>query len=160
MSDTIRLLECRICNTVEELPAYGGPTQYDDTLEYAAARHRHPEGENGQLYVGIPAAAWRQPSERTKILELLRDKSGKGLGDDFYNVSNTLREDALACFTAHRRPTLCIDYRDDSKRLLPDTAALRKEAGLAKPKDLPATRFLCDFCPVQSTVSTARDKAA
>lgn len=55
----------------------------------------------------------------------------------------------MKCFQKHLRPKgQCPDYGSAAKRLLPDTKALRKEAGL--PETGGPKTFLCQFCPVHA----------
>jgi hypothetical protein len=56
----------------------------------------------------------------------------------------------MICYSQHLRPKgACPDFNAESKRLMPDTKAERKEAGLDPKRGLPIIH-LCSFCPVRS----------
>jgi hypothetical protein len=76
------------------------------------------------------------------ILKGLKER-WTGFHPEFYATKDTYREDALRCYKAHRRPkgTDCVDWRADTKRLTPEGWRGREV-------------YLCDFCPVFSTVMT------
>lgn len=153
MSDKIRLLICKTCPSVQELPFYEGPPQYDEWLNRYVADH--PQ-HIGQLAV-VKQSDWQQLEVREAILSEIRDKfklpgQGEGLGNTFYDLKSTFTDDAFQCWRGFNRttdPAHC-DYRKDSKRLLSPTRLDRKEAGL-DPSARPNT-YLCDFCPVHSLV--------
>lgn len=162
----IRLLYCRTCNTVEELPAYDGPEPYnpkfDPLLEISVQKHQYPSGlpHMGDLFVvdiDVYVKAKRE------ILKQIKGGS-KGLGEldeSYYDTRSTFHEDAMKCFQQHLRPKgQCPDYMSDSKILLPDTKAERKELGFTAPKDLGGPKVkLCQFCPVHVyNVTKAREE--
>ncbi len=149
---------CQSCGTVEELPMYDGPPQNDEWLNIKTKEHHTVSGE---AHIGglatVAATDWNNPAVRDEISKKLSTKfamPGKaaGLGQSFYDLKSSYLEDAMTCWRGFGRttdPSHC-SYRSESKRLLPDTSAERKDLGLS-PKDRPNT-FLCDFCPVQSIV--------
>lgn len=149
----LRILFCLDCGTLDEVPNFDGPPEYDDLLEYAASKHETPSGlrHRGQLFT-VEENVWRNDEARRGIVNQLREGS-KGVAEiepSFYNVRDTFKEDAMACYKAHRRPKEdCADWRSERKRLLPDTKAERKDAGLSLRPVGPA-RYLCDFCPVRA----------
>lgn len=162
MSDKIRLLICQTCGSVEELPMYDGPPQYDTWLNEKTAQHRTAGGDShiGGLAT-VATTDWGNPTVRDEISKKLATQfampgQAAGLGQTFYDLKSTYLEDAMSCWRGFGRttdPSHCA-YRSESKRLLPDTKADRKDAGL-DPKDRPNT-FLCDFCPVHSIVLQKR----
>ena len=166
MSDKIRLLICQTCTTVEELPMYEGDPKYDEWLNTKTAGHKTASGTPhiGGLAV-INTANWSNPTYRQGIISEIGKRfalpgKGTGYGQSFYDTKNNFLADAMACWKGFNRttdPAHC-DYRSDSKRLLPDTKAERKEAGLDT-KTRPNT-FLCDFCPVHSLVLQKRREKA
>lgn len=118
----------------------------DPLLMNIVARHGHPIVEVGgsepemQLLV-VAEKDWANKHTRDEILSNLKQKHS-GFDPAFYDHKNTFQEDALKCFSRHSRPKDgCIDWHDDSKRLTPGNW---KKAHV----------FLCDFCPVASTVTT------
>lgn len=157
----VRVLKCTDCQSLEELPDYDGPPEYDQALIYALSRHRFPNDEEhrGRLFV-VPARAWGLPNLRRSIIEQIKGGSpGLAAFDKhYYDVQDTLRADALACFAAHRRPADdCPDYRSAAKLLVPDTRAERKDLGLPKPgPGASPVSYLCSFCPVDSMMAAKR----
>ncbi|MEV4454425.1 hypothetical protein [Microbispora sp. NPDC049633] len=145
----VRLVVCRTCKSVEEIPDFQGPIEYDDLLDVVASRHEyalnHPHP--GLNMFNVEEKHWRIPDKRVQILDRIKEQVGDGLGDEFYEVKATFKDDAFSCWKKHNKTTNCDDFRSDAKRLIPNTAAERKEAGLPKPT---SNRFLCDFCPVNS----------
>lgn len=145
----IRLLVCRTCKTIEELPDYDGPAEYDTLLEIATQRHQRPEPHIGNL-LKFPLKYWARDDVKQSILAQIKEGSS-GLdvfGTNFYDTKSIFAEDAMQCFSIHLRPSNgCSDYKSDRKELKPDTAAERKAAGLdagTRPKI-----YLCDFCPAK-----------
>lgn len=163
MQGKIRLLICNTCQSVEELPMYEGRPERDDTLNYRVSFHRYADGnEHFGGLATVAATVWSNTEARGEIIrklrtEMFRPGEAEGLGTDFYDVKSTFGEDAFTCWQQHNRTENCQDYRSDKKRLLPDTKAERKEAGLSV-KDRPNT-WLCDFCPVHSLVIQRKRKA-
>lgn len=154
----LRLLYCLVCDSIEELPPYDGDPEHDQLLEITLEHHVFPSGEphKGHL-LRVPVDEWTNSNIKKAMIEQLKGGGSKGLAEfdaDFYATSDTFREDALKCFAKHLRPTDgCPDYKTDKMRLLPNTKAERKDAGLVDPKNAPGPRnYLCNFCPVQSTV--------
>jgi len=171
-----RLLVCRECQTIEELPLYDGPPELehqDPVLDNVVRRHVQRHGdlradgaallvasedpclceEKGQV---IHLGTGGRSHGRTSVLgrhtfwEGHKDDVLKGLKErwtgfhpEFYATKDTYAEDALRCYKAHRRPkgTDCIDWHSDTKRLTPAEWKGREV-------------YLCDFCPVASTVMT------
>ena len=158
----IRLLACQQCKTIEELPDFEGPAEHDHLLNHSVQRHV----TNGTPHIGqlfrVTEKDWANEDAKNEIAKRIAAKlegGETGLGSPFYDLKNTYQADALACFKAHLRNPACSDYRSDSKRLTPGTAAERKAAGLPEYRS-PQDRYLCDFCPVQSLVEQAARKKA
>lgn len=148
----IRLLRCDTCKTLEELPDFDGPAEYDVHLNYLLSQHRTPEGHPhvGRL-IDVPQKAWDMPNLRQALISQISAGISPGLDafGDFYSVKDTFKEDALTCYAQHLRPKdFCPDFNSPSKRLLPDTKADRKEAGL--PQHGMPVIHLCSFCPMRS----------
>jgi hypothetical protein len=159
--ESIRLLQCLDCRTLEELPDYEGDPRQDFLLEALVKRHRFPSGteHRGHLHK-IEKKHWDSPSTRASIEAQIREKSGHtGFDAEYYATKNTFQDDAHSCFAKHGRNPNCSDYKTTSKRLTPSTAAERKAAGLPKYSS-PQDTFLCNFCPVHSLVVTAARKKA
>lgn len=160
-TEHIRLLQCLDCKSLEELPDYEGDPRGDFLLEALLKPHKFPDGNEhrGHLHK-VEKKHWDSPATRKSIEAQIREKSGHtGLDPDYYATKNTFQEDAHRCFAAHNRNPACSDYKTDSKRLTPGTAAERKAAGLPKYRS-PRDMYVCHFCPVHSMVVTAaREKA-
>jgi hypothetical protein len=155
-----RLLVCRECRTIDELPLYDGPKELearDPILDNVVRRHVQKHGD-----LSTEAAALLVAPEdvcncakcrgQATFWQGHRDDVLKGLGErwtgfhpEHYATFDTYREDALRCYSLHRRPkgTDCIDYQVDNRRLTPEAWKGREV-------------FLCDFCPVNSAVETAK----
>jgi hypothetical protein len=170
-----RLLVCRECQTIEELPLYDGPPQleaHDPVLDNVVRRHVQKHGdlspEAAALLVASEApcncgekktfdVAGRLTSPvrvrgNHTFWEGHKDDILKGLGErwtgfhpEFYASKDTFKEDAMRCFNLHRRPqgASCIDWQADNRRLTPHDWKGRNV-------------YLCDFCPVASSVKTAQ----
>lgn len=141
-----RLLICRDCRTIEELPDYEGPVEHDVLLDHAVEAHTFPNGERhfGNLAT-VGDAQWRDDSTRQQIIDQIRSKT-TGLEGEYYAAKNTFEADAMKCYNQHRRPDEgCIDWKIEKKRLGNPT----KIGWQAGPKV-----YLCDFCPVKSWVKT------
>jgi hypothetical protein len=163
MEETVRLLICHMCKSIDELPAYEGPPENDDTLAFRVSQHQFPSGRAHPLDLGVVKKEdWDKPTHRQEILRHLHMSgapgSGLGMGEDFYDVKANFEADALACWKAHNRTSDCGDYMSDGKRLLPDTRAERAAEGLDT-RNRPSTS-LCSFCPVHSVKMQIRRKAA
>lgn len=160
MAEQIRLLACKQCRTIEELPTFDGPPEQDHLLNNLLTRHEN----NGVRHIGglfdVPADKWADTNVQRDVSRAIAEKLAggeTGLGTAFYDLKNTFQADALDCWKDHLRNPACSDYRSDSKRLTPGTAAERKAAGLPEYRSA-KDRYLCDFCPVQSLVEQAHNE--
>lgn len=159
----IRLLICRTCNTIDPLPDWDGPVDYDDTLMSRVGMHQFDGTTRGHdLDLGrVSEQSWNEPTRRADILkEIAKNVGGPGgsdgLGQAFYDVKNTFQEDAMRCWRVeHSRTTNCGDYMSPKKLLLSDTRAERKAEGL-DPKARGRT-YLCKFCPYESVVQNRKN---
>ena len=152
--EVIRLLHCQTCKSIEELPDFDGPAEYDHLLEISVQRHRFPNGDphTGNLF-RADVGHWGNDEVRRKIIEQIKGGS-RGLAEfdaNYYDTRSTFYEDAMKCYQSHLRPKgACPDWMSDSKILLPDTKADRKAEGLASPSQAPGPKVkLCQFCVVQ-----------
>ena len=147
----IRILHCHDCGTLEEIPWFDGPPEYDSLLEIMLSRHE----TNGHRHIGklydVQERVWQARNLRETIIRQIKGGSS-GLAEfdeHFYETRDTFKEDALACYSKHLRPKEgCPDWRADSKILRPDTKKDRKEVGLdmsGAPK-----HWLCSHCPVSA----------
>lgn len=159
----LRLLICHDCGSIDVLPWYDGPPQYDDTLNYRLREaHQGPLDEYGEpryyhhgTMATVAEKSWDDASTQKKIIdEIIKAHSGGdvGLGAKLYHARSNFKEDAMACWREHNRTSNCEDYKSDRKKLVPDTRGDRKELGLdVKSSRRPGT-YLCMFCPYHSVV--------
>lgn len=152
MAEEIRILRCDQCRTLEELPDYQGDPNRDHVLD-ALIRQKHTEGSGlthlGQL-MKVDKQHWDSPATRKEILRQLSVKT-TGFDPETYKADEGFRADAMACWRKHLRVVECSDYKSTEKRLTPNTAKERKEAGLPKYR-AEQDVYLCDFCPAKSVV--------
>lgn len=146
----IRLLACFTCKTIDEIPDWDGPAEYDTLLQLTLDKHdTHHEG---RLFK-VPLKYMIVPKIKEAIVQQIMQNVTKGLdvfGTDFYDTRMTFAEDAMKCYGLHLRPKgQCPDFRTERKRLVPKTAAERKDAGLSAPSLTGPKVYLCDFCPVR-----------
>ena len=171
----IRLLACGKCKTIEVLDDYRGPQrlaeEYDVVLNIAVEKHqdgveRIPHAP--AALVRVKKSDWDNEAVQEQVRKQIMASFGDGetgLGSEAYAIRDNFQADALDCFAKHLRNPECPDYRSDSKRLVPGTDAERREVGMARASEYdrnnPAlTKYLCDYCPVQSMVLQARRKKA
>ncbi len=159
-----RLVICRKCQTVDLLPIFNGDATEeaaDPLLDGIVGRHLNlhgltlvnqqklGEGHEEMKLAMVPDDVWYGQdggAVQKQILAQMREQ-WTGFEPEIYAIKNTYQEDALACFNRHRRPAgTCIDWHEDSKRLTSET---RHQSHV----------FLCDFCPVASTVMINQRKA-
>ena len=147
--ERVRLVVCPVCKSIEEIPDFEGPIQYDTLLDVTASRHEYAyeKPHPGLRMFNIEAAHWNDSNKRKQIIDELKKEVSDGLGDEFYAVKETFKEDAQKCWKAHNRTKNCADFKSDSKRIQPATNAERKNLGLAP---MQSNRFVCEFCPMQS----------
>lgn len=162
----IRLLVCLVCNSIEELPDYDGPSNHDYLLEISLEKHKFPSGDPhvGKLFK-LPVKSWANPEQKQAIMDQLNQGGSRGLDDldpekSFYETKMTFAQDAMECWQRHNKPKAnCDDYQSNSKRLLPDTAKERGELGLPKPEHLDGPKiYTCNFCPYHGEVVQRKRK--
>jgi len=161
----LRILYCWNCKSLEELPDFEGHPDDDVLLQVLIDKHESAGIKHAGSLFKIGLSIWEQEHKRKQIIEQIRDKVGGGLDNldkGFYETRATFHEDAMKCYNAHLRPKdSCADWAHESKRLLPKTDDLRKDAGLESVAKANSTKvYLCDFCPVKSIVITKQRKAA
>lgn len=147
----VRLLICKDCHSIEELPNFTGPPEYDVLLEGLVQNHRFPNGEEhvGSLAV-VEKEEWDNPTYKEAITKKITEQfSGgtTGFESEFYASKNTYQADAMECYNQHRRPESCIDYKDSSKRI-GNPSKMGWETG--------PRVYLCQFCPYETVVITEK----
>ncbi|GHB52802.1 hypothetical protein GCM10010331_45560 [Streptomyces xanthochromogenes] len=163
--EKVRLLLCKDCKSIEEIPDHDGTPREDFLLENRVSQHTYPDGNRhfGQLMV-ISKKHWDNAEYKTEIVKKINEKmengGSEGLGTDFYNLKASFQDDAMTCWRKHQRTLDCGDLRSSKVRLTPGTNTERKAAGLPKYRSA-KDRYLCDFCPVMNRVRADHfDKAA
>jgi hypothetical protein len=161
----IRLFYCWDCKTIDELPDFQGRPEDDTLLAILIEKHQSAGVAHGCTPFRIGVKLWSVESVRNSIIKQIRSQTNGGLDEldpTYYATRSMFYEDAMKCFAKHLRPQDgCPDWKSDSKRLVPNTAAERKDAGLVSPEKSNATKvYLCDFCPVKSNVLTKQRAAA
>lgn len=161
----IRLMLCRVCKVIEELPDFEGNPDDDTLLQIMIEKHTDSMGTPhvGNLFK-VPVRHWARGEVKQEIVKQIMQGISGGIDEvekGFYDTRSTFFDDAMSCFREHLRPKgRCPDWKHDSKKLVPKTAAERKEAGLQAPNKAPVHTFLCDFCPAKAFMLTkAREQA-
>lgn len=164
----VRLLVCHTCKSITPIPDHGGRGD-DDLLVGRVMEHQFDPVHLGgnrietrpheMLLCRAPEAIWNT-HRKELVAEIHKHTVGageaEGLGE-LYDVKDNFMEDAMKCWRfEHGRTSNCDDYRSDSKRLLPDSRAERKELGL-DPGDRPV-QYLCQYCPYESLVQQRKNK--
>lgn len=163
----LRLLICRTCNSIDALPAFDGPGEYDEVLHARVAQHQHPGPAptrgHDMVLATVSEASWNDEGKRRGIVEKV-SKEVVGLGQSsglgpLADVRSTYQEDAMRCWRiAHARTSDCGDYMSSGMTILSDSVAERKDLGL-DPKRR-AKLKLCQFCVVHSLVQQKQRRAA
>lgn len=165
----VRILACMNCKTVQPMPDFDGPAEYDEILAAAVALHESAGVRHtGQLF-RVEEEKWDNHSLRESIIKQIQSRldpsSTTGLDSAAYAMASNFKDDAMECWGRHLRTPACPDYKTEAKRLVPDTAAERKELGLSPAREYDRenrsiTKHLCDYCPVHSMVQQhLREKA-
>jgi hypothetical protein len=153
----MRILICLTCKSLEELPDFDGPAEYDVLLEGLIDRHKFDNADRtphlGNL-IAIDKKDWEDKKKREEILVQIKTALAggtTGFDPEFYASKNTYQADAMACFNSHKRPAAgCIDWHNDDKRIGNPT----KVGWQIGPKI-----YQCDFCPVRAWVDKKKQDA-
>ena len=166
----VRLLVCHTCKSITPIPDHGGNGD-DDMLVSRVLEHQHDPTNIGggritlnpheMILCRAPESIWNT-HRKELIAEIHKHTVGageaEGLGE-LYDVRENFMEDAMKCWRfEHGRTDNCGDYMSDSKVLLADSKAERKELGL-DPADRPR-QFLCQYCPYHSVVMQRKRRKA
>lgn len=159
-SGAVRLLFCHDCRSVDKVPDFDGPPEYDHYLEYRVQQHRFPDGTPHRGIMGrcddndtaVEAAI-------TQMANQVNPGEGEGLGSNLYDLRDDYKAGAMECWKQHNRTSNCGDYRSDRKRLYADTKADRRAEHMPLNKEERPNAWLCDFCVVHSLVQQKQRKA-
>jgi len=161
MSGFVRLLFCHVCRTVEEVPDYDGPAEYDYYLQHKVAPHQF---ESGSPHRGVLGRVEDEPEKIEAAIREMENMvspgSGSGLGQLLYDLKDNYKIEAMQCWKRHGRTENCDDYRTDKMRLFLDTKAERRAEGMSVNRDERPNIWLCDHCPVHSLVQQRQRKDA
>lgn len=168
----MRLLYCRTCAQtpgrlppLEEIPDldYELPEgDVDPLVEHVVERHTtmDPMGHGSSSMENSPFRLMHIPDEewnadKQGVIKAINAENKKvGMDAWVYESHNTYAEDALRCYVEHQRPKEgCIDYWSESKRIGRPTTEGR-QAVKDQYKLGERDPHLCQYCPVQSWVST------
>lgn len=169
------LFICFPCHSIDEIPDYDPDNANNDPrIDYIYEAHirRHPSFEDRRstdwAALGfVPTRHWKDPEYRKQIIDqVLRGNGQTGFDQDFYDVQNTMKEDAAKCFQRHNRPSYdsttqskCIDYLSHNMEIKPNTSAERKKAGLGTYDETKIRKsFICEYCPYHQSVRSSLQK--
>src|ERR1035441_2383665 len=168
MPEGLRLLVCHDCKSADPVPWCGESkacrhARCNDTLNARMDRHYTDSGHSHKMSLAaIDAGVWATQRGKEEILkQAMAVGTSTGftpvLGQELYEVGQNFEVDALKCWKQHNKPGTAGNYSGeeymfDRKKLLADTSALRREAGLSTRQANRTGTKLCEFCPYQSTV--------
>lgn len=169
------LLICFPCKQIDEIPDYDPDNADNDPrIGHIVEQHlrRHPSFEDRNILewmaLGfVPTRHWKDPQYRKDITKQILAGNGQtGFDEEFYDIRNTFKEDALACYQRHNRPAFndtkhgkCIDYLSHNMEIKPNTSRERKIAGLPTYDETKIKRsFICEHCPYHQSVKVALRK--
>lgn len=167
----IRLLVCFECKTMEVMPDYPPDAHNSGDVVLWSLDEKHggrTEMPHNRTVLRIPEVAWNDKAAQKQIIAgIWENKSG--FSPSYYDVKDTLKEDAVKCHQQHLRQVPCIDYRDSTKKLRSPTQGERDSLAAKLPRAFKGDRdaikhgaptvYLCDFCPVQVAVEHAQRKS-
>jgi hypothetical protein len=163
------LLICWPCKVIEEIKDYDPDNADNDPrIGHIVEAHlrKHPSFEDRHILewmaLGfVPTRPWKDPEYRKQMTEQILKGNGKtGFDQEFYDIRDTFKEDALACYQRHNRPAFksntqpkCADYLSHNMEIKPNTARERKVAGLPTYDETKTKRsFICEHCPYHQSV--------
>jgi hypothetical protein len=169
LGEQIRLLQCWDCKTMEEFDDYEGNPKDDVTLHYIDEKHGgHTQMPHNRTLHSVGKEQWANPAiKRQSVKQMWETETG--FKPSYYDIKNTLQEDAVKCHIAHQRQVPCIDWKDSSKKLTAPTTKERKKFVKELPRSFGGDRdaiakgapvqYLCEWCPVAVAVDYAKRKA-
>lgn len=156
----VRLLFCHDCRSVDQIPDFDGPAQYDHYLTHRVRQHQFP---NGEPHRGIMGRCEDTKSAIQSAIDhmanMVQPGTGTGLGQPLYDLRDNYKAEAMQCWKRHNRTSDCDDYRHDKMRLWADTKAERRAEHLATNREERPNAWLCDFCVVHSLVQQKQRQA-
>ena len=168
LGECVRVLQCFACKTMEELPDYpltANPAD-DVTLHYLDERHGGAtQNPHHRTLLRVEKRVWEDRAAKRQIIDQAWTTE-KGFKPSYYDIKNTLQDDAVKCHVRHQRQVPCIDWKDSSKRLTSPTAKDRRKLAAEMPRGFGGDRdaiaqgapvqYLCSFCPVAVAVEHAK----
>ena len=123
----LRLLQCFTCKTLEEMPDFLGHPDDDAVLHTLDERHGGAsEMPHHRALHRMPVSQWESMEIKRSTVKRLWEGT-TGFTPSYYDVKNTLQDDASKCFTSHHRQVPCIDWHDSSKKLTAGTSRARRK---------------------------------
>lgn len=151
----LRLLACRECKSIEEIPDYEGNPRNDVLLQDTLSRHMTEWSTHEVALIKVPVKWWQDKTIQPQLIKQISQGGSKGLDEldaEYYASKATYADQAMECFNRHQRPKEgCIDWHEHDKRIGNPTT----EGWKTGPKV-----YVCDFCPVSSWVRTQKLKQA
>ena len=159
----VRLVFCHTCSSVNQIPDYKGPPEYDHYLRYITDQHQtegHPHRGAMARCKDTPDMINAAIDEMENNVNEVRAGAGAGLGQAMYDLRDNNNVEAMQCWKRHSRTRDCADYRSEPKRLWIDTKADRRDAGMSTRREDRPNIWLCDHCPVHSIIQQKQNQAA
>lgn len=166
--EQVRILVCFECKTMEEIPDFPPEANpLDDViLFYVDEKHGgQTQQPHHRTLMRVEKRVWDDRPARRQIIKQAWEGTS-GFKPSYYDLRNTLQEDAVNCHKAHQRQVPCIDWRDGSKRLRSPSQSDREKLARDLPRSMHVDtdrlvkgapqRYLCDFCPVAVAVEHAK----
>lgn len=170
IGECVRILQCFECKSMDVLPDYPPQANPNDDAALHHVDQRHGGDTQQPHYRAlhrIEKKVWEDRDAKKQFIDKMW--SGvSGFTPSYYNVQDTLKDDAMKCWKDHRQPTAdkpCLDYRSSSRIIKPPTRKDRKEmrrelemAGQRNNIDLDRLEhdipklYVCSFCPYQVVV--------
>jgi hypothetical protein len=86
-AESIRLLLCHACHSLEEMPDYEGNPDHDDVLSTLVSRHikKHKTQEYSGQLMKVASKDWDSPTIRAGIEKAIKESTGyTGLSPEYY----------------------------------------------------------------------------
>lgn len=168
LGEQLRILQCFTCKSMEELPDYPPESNplNDVVLHHVDEKHGGTSQQpHHRTLLRVEKRVWEDRKARRQIVEQAWSEE-KGFKPSYYDIKNTLMDDAVKCHTAHKRQVPCIDWMDSSKRLRSPSQSDRERLAKDLPRSFGGDRdaiahgapqqYLCNYCPVAVAVEHAK----
>jgi hypothetical protein len=163
--EKIRLLHCEDCKTIDELPDFDGPPEFDDVLEALLRRHETPSGLRhvGKLF-DVDVLVWQNEEARRGIIKQIKGGGSAGLAEfdaTFYDTRNTFFDDAMKCYSQHLRPKgACPDWMSEQDPPARHEGRAEGRGPRRPEQDAGGEGQVVPFCPAQRYYAKRAQDAA